>query len=99
MKLFLLMLHFIVLPHLVQAVQNYKDTIPPGQEMLLKELELTNEQKGAIKLLLVEYKLYEKIQRKVLKQKIFSILTVNQRRKLKMRKRSHAYFENKKSDF
>jgi hypothetical protein len=51
MKLFLLLLHFTVLPHLVQSAQNYKDTIPPGGKALLKELELTDEQKAAIKLL------------------------------------------------
>jgi Spy/CpxP family protein refolding chaperone len=88
MKLFLLLLHFMALPHLIQAAQNHTDTIPPRQEALLKELELTDEQKDAIKLLLVEYKLKERAQRRELKKRIFSLLTKRQRWKLKKRLQS-----------
>jgi DNA-binding MarR family transcriptional regulator len=83
MKLFLLLLHFMALPHLVQASRLVKDTIPPAGVELLKELELTDEQKAIIKELLVEYKLKEKRQKRQLRQQIFAVLTTRQRRRLK----------------
>jgi Spy/CpxP family protein refolding chaperone len=83
MKLFLLLLHFWVLPHLMQASSLAKDTLPPAGIELLKELELTDEQKAIIKELLVEYKLKERTQKKQLRQQILAVLTIRQRRKLK----------------
>jgi hypothetical protein len=89
MKLILLLLQFMALPHLVQAAQHCKDTVPPAREELLKALELTDEQKAAIKLLVVEYKLKERAQRKELKRRIAALLTKQQKHKLKIIIRRH----------
>jgi hypothetical protein len=69
MKLLLLLLHFTVLPHLAQASRLVNDTLPPAGAELLKELELTDEHKGAIKIVLLDYKLNQAKQKRELRKK------------------------------
>jgi Spy/CpxP family protein refolding chaperone len=83
MKTFLLLLQFVVLPYCIKAAKPVADTVPPGQEMLLNELELTEDQKTAMSQLLVDYKLREKRQKKQLRQQMLSVLTATQRQKLR----------------
>ncbi len=83
MKTFLLLLHIIILPQLLQAGQCTIDTVPGMRHELLQDLELSTEQKTAIKLLLVDYKLTEQKQKKQLRQQILAVLTTQQLPRLK----------------
>jgi hypothetical protein len=59
----------------IQAQQHLSDSTIPFS---LKELNLTPEQKAAIKQLVWEYKLQERIRRRHLRHRIFILMNINQ---------------------
>lgn len=59
----------------IQAQQHLPDSTIP---LSLKELNLTPEQKAAIKQLVWEYKLQERIRRRQLRHRIFVLMNINQ---------------------